>query len=63
MHLDPMQVSVVDGAMAEGRQIEIRTELAIQNAQHVEVELCRNPGLVVVRCLDSCNIFPKVHTK
>ncbi len=44
-HLDAAFGFVVDGAMLEMLEVEIRAELAVQAREHVEVELGRDAGL------------------
>src|SRR5574340_1755471 len=48
MHLDPAQLRVVEGVMAEGREVEIGIQLAVDPRQQVEVELRGNALAVVV---------------
>src|SRR3569832_1213761 len=47
MHLDPAQLRVVEGFMAEGREVEIGIQLTVDPRQQVQVEL-RGDALAVI---------------
>ena len=60
VHLDTVQRTVVERAVLEAREVEVRAELAIEHAQHVDVELRGHALRIVVRALDHGRILAQI---
>lgn len=60
MHFDPMPGAIVESAMPEPRQIEVRTKVTVDDAKHVQIEFGGHSGRVIVCGLDDPDILPQV---
>src|SRR5436190_22848091 len=60
VHLDPVVLGIVEGAMVEGLEIEISVELAIDARQQVEIELCSEAGLVIVSGVKDAHLLHQI---
>ena len=59
-HLDPLALAVEEGDVLEGVDVEVGVELAVDDAQHVAVELGRDAGAVVVGGLEHRGVLDQV---
>src|SRR4051794_12276884 len=62
-HLDPRRLQGEDRLVLEGVEVEVRVELPVQNAQHVEVEACGEACRVVVCGLDHSHVLQQVRAE
>src|SRR5712671_7298509 len=60
MHLDAALFAVVARAMTEGGWVELAAKLVIDAREQVEVEGCRNAGMVVVGGGEYVRVFDEI---
>jgi hypothetical protein len=63
MHLDAFAIAVVDRAMAEGIEVEVGIELAVDPGKQIEVESGGYSSRVVVGGKEDRRVFLKVETR
>src|SRR5437016_2959892 len=60
VHLDAVTFRIIEGTMGEIFQVEISTELAIDTSQEIEIELCSQPGPIVVGSMKRARVFHQI---
>src|SRR3954464_5837009 len=48
VHFDAVALAVIDGAMAEGGEVEIAADLVVDADQHIEIEARRDACSIVI---------------
>src|SRR6476469_5368281 len=62
MHLDALELPVVDGTVLEARNVEVGAQLSIDPLEQVQVESCGDALGIVVRRLEPSPVLLEVGT-